>query len=50
MKNKYILKNHLCCASKEIPLKIDEYLKFGIEDQELYEESINELVEDSLLM
>jgi len=50
LKNKYILKNHLCCASKELPLKIDEYLKFGIEDQKLYEESINELVDESLLM
>jgi DEAD/DEAH box helicase domain-containing protein len=50
LKNNYILKNHLCCAAKEIPLTIDEYKKFGIEDKELFETYINELISESLLM
>ncbi len=50
LKNKYILKNHLCCASKESPLTLDEYHAFGIEDVNLYKKCIEELVEESLLM
>ncbi len=48
--NKYILKNHLCCASKEIPIKIDDYQKFGIEKKEFFIKCLEELVNDSLLM
>lgn len=48
--NKYILKNHLCCASKEIPIKIDDYQKFGIEKKEFFIKCLEELVDDSLLM
>ncbi|TFG24965.1 MAG: DEAD/DEAH box helicase [Promethearchaeota archaeon] len=48
--NKYILKNHLCCASKEIPIKIDDYQKFGIEKKEFFIKCLKELVKDSLLM
>ncbi len=50
LKNKYILKNHLCCASKEIPLKVDEFRKFGIDDKNLFLECLDELVSESLLM
>ncbi|TFF98037.1 MAG: DEAD/DEAH box helicase [Promethearchaeota archaeon] len=50
LKNKYIIKNHLCCAAKESPLKIDEYEIFGIPDKELFVTGINELVEENLLM
>ena len=50
LKNKYILKNHLCCASKESPLSLDEYRVFGIDDINLYEKCIEELIEESLLM
>ncbi|MBY8981769.1 MAG: DEAD/DEAH box helicase, partial [Candidatus Lokiarchaeota archaeon] len=50
LKNKYILKNHLSCASKENPLEIDEYNNFGIKDKNLYLNCINELVHQELLM
>jgi len=48
--NKYILKNHLCCASKEIPVKQDEYNSFGIENKDLFQNSIEELISEALLM
>jgi len=50
LKNKYIIKNHLCCAAKEIPLNIDEYIKFGVEEKELFETYIEDLISDKLLM
>jgi DEAD/DEAH box helicase domain-containing protein len=50
LKNKYILKNHICCASKEKPITIDEYIKFGIEDKKLFTEYLEELISESLLM
>jgi len=50
LKNKYIIKNHLCCAAKEIPLNIDEYKKFGVEEKELFETYIEDLISDKLLM
>jgi DEAD/DEAH box helicase domain-containing protein len=50
LNNKYILKNHLCCAAKEIPLRIGDNLKFGIQDKKLFEHSLEELVTESLLM
>ena len=48
--NKYILKNHLCCASKEIPIKLDDYQKFGISDKEFFLNCLEELLSESLLM
>ena len=48
--NRYILKNHLCCASKEIPIKPDDYQKFGIEKKEFFIKCLEELVDESLLM
>jgi len=50
LNNKYILKNHLCCASKEIPLKIDEFLKFGIQNKNVFKKCLEELELESLLM
>ncbi len=50
LKNKYILKNHMCCAAKEIPISKNEYQKFGIEEQKLFDDCIEELISDSLLM
>ena len=50
LNNKYILKNHLCCAAKEIPIKFDEYKKFGVQNKEFLIECINELLAESLLM
>jgi DEAD/DEAH box helicase domain-containing protein len=50
LKNKYLIKNHLCCASKEIPIKVDEFRKFGVDNKNLFLECLNELVADSLLM
>ncbi|MHA2430239.1 MAG: DEAD/DEAH box helicase [Promethearchaeota archaeon] len=50
LKNKYILKNHLCCASKEIPVKLDDHNLFGVEKQDFFKECIEELVSESLLM
>ncbi|MFX1297189.1 MAG: DEAD/DEAH box helicase [Promethearchaeota archaeon] len=48
--NKYIIKNHLCCAAKEIPLVMNDYLKFGIEDKSFFKFCIEELMSESLLM
>ncbi|MFX1496478.1 MAG: DEAD/DEAH box helicase [Promethearchaeota archaeon] len=50
LNNKYILKNHLCCASKEIPVKQDEYNAFGIKNMEIFQNSIKELISENLLM
>jgi DEAD/DEAH box helicase domain-containing protein len=50
LKNKYIIKNHICCASKENPIRIDEYLKFGINKSNLFVEYLEELVSESLLI
>ncbi|MFX1427864.1 MAG: DEAD/DEAH box helicase [Promethearchaeota archaeon] len=50
LKNKYIIKNHLCCGAKEIPLKIDDSEKFGVQDKELFVECLEELVSEKLLM
>ena len=50
--NPYILKNHLSCAAKEIPIKIDEYGKFGIseKDKAIFFDCLEELVSENLLM
>jgi DEAD/DEAH box helicase domain-containing protein len=48
--NKYILKNHLCCASKEIPLTENEFAIFGVNDKKLFLVCLNELVKEDLLM
>jgi len=50
LNNKYIIKNHLCCAAKEIPITIDEFNKFGVKEKSLFENCINNLVSESLLM
>ncbi|MFW9876750.1 MAG: Zn-binding domain-containing protein, partial [Candidatus Thorarchaeota archaeon] len=50
LNNKYIIKNHLCCASKEIPIKNDEYEKFGIHDKNLFIGCLEELVSETVLM
>ncbi len=50
LKNKYIIKNHLCCAAKEIPLTINDYKKFNVEDEVFFETCIEELIDESLLM
>ena len=50
LNNKYIIKNHLCCASKEIPIRIEDYKKFGVQDKGFFLECLEELVSESLLM
>ncbi|MBY9010532.1 MAG: DEAD/DEAH box helicase [Candidatus Lokiarchaeota archaeon] len=50
LKNKYILKNHICCAAKEVPIGSTEYSKFGIEAKKLFDDCIEELISESLLM
>jgi DEAD/DEAH box helicase domain-containing protein len=50
LNNKYIIKNHLCCGAKEIPIQIDDYQKFGIKDKELFINCLEELVSEKLLM
>jgi len=50
LNNKYIIKNHLCCASKEIPIKVDEHKKFGVLDKDFFIECLEDLVSESLLM
>ncbi len=46
--NKYILKNHLCSASKEMALTIEEHDKFGVKDKEFFKKALEELVSESL--
>ncbi|MHA2123814.1 MAG: DEAD/DEAH box helicase [Promethearchaeota archaeon] len=50
LNNKYIIKNHLCCGSKEIPIKIDDYMKFGVQNKDLFVDCLEELVLEALLM
>ncbi len=50
LRNKNILKNHFCCAAKEIPLTVDEFSKFGLQDKNAFKELLKELVVESLLM
>ena len=50
LNNKYIIKNHLCCGAKEIPIRLDDYQKFGIQDNKLFLECLDELVSEKLLM
>lgn len=50
LKNQYILKNHLCCAAKEKPLRIEDNEQMSINDKELFNNCIEELVAESLLM
>ncbi|MFX0039186.1 MAG: DEAD/DEAH box helicase [Promethearchaeota archaeon] len=50
LNNKYLIKNHLCCASKEKPITIEEYYKFSVQDKDLFIECLEELVSESLLM
>jgi DEAD/DEAH box helicase domain-containing protein len=50
LNNKYILKNHLCCASKEIPLTIEDHSQFDLQNQDQFRDFLEELVLDSLLM
>ncbi|MFX1365500.1 MAG: DEAD/DEAH box helicase, partial [Promethearchaeota archaeon] len=50
LKNKYIVKNHICCASKEKSITIEEYNKFGIQDKSTFADYLEELTSESLLM
>ncbi len=50
LNNKYILKNHLCCAAKEIPIKIENHSQFEIQNQDFFRNLLEELVMESLLM
>ncbi|MFX1567146.1 MAG: DEAD/DEAH box helicase [Promethearchaeota archaeon] len=50
LNNKYILRNHICCACKESPLRVEDYSKFGIQDKNLFEACLEQLVSESLLM
>lgn len=50
LQNKYILKNHLCCAAKEIPVASDDAKKFGIIDNDFFERCLQELVSENSLM
>ncbi|MEJ2280027.1 MAG: DUF1998 domain-containing protein [Candidatus Lokiarchaeota archaeon] len=50
LKNEYIIKNHLCCASKEKALSENENGKFGIKDQEKFISYLKELVDENLIM
>lgn len=50
LNNKNIIKNHLCCAAKEIPIKSDEYSKFGMTDKNLFKNLLKELISEKLLI
>ncbi|MFX1573265.1 MAG: DEAD/DEAH box helicase [Promethearchaeota archaeon] len=50
LNNKYLIKNHLCCGSKEIPIKIGDFEKFGINNKDLFIECLEELVSESFIM
>ena len=48
--NNHILKNHLSCAAKEIPVKVEDFQKFGIQERGFFQNSLDELVSDDMLM
>jgi len=50
LNNEYILRNHICCAAKEIPLHLEDYIKFGVKNETFFNECIEKLVSESLLM
>ncbi|MFX0071308.1 MAG: DEAD/DEAH box helicase [Candidatus Hermodarchaeota archaeon] len=50
LQNKYIIKNHLACAAKEIPITIDDFKKFEIQDKEVFRKFLKDLIKDSLMM
>jgi DEAD/DEAH box helicase domain-containing protein len=50
LNNKYILKNHLCCAAKEIPIRMRDHQQFEIKDQQFLYNLLEELKLESLLM
>jgi DEAD/DEAH box helicase domain-containing protein len=50
LENKYILKNHICCASKEKPLRVEDYIKFDIQRKKIFVKLLEELISESLLM
>ncbi len=50
LKNKYILRNQLCCAANEMPITETENLAFGIEDEKFFKIILDELVNDRLLI
>ncbi|MFX1556543.1 MAG: DEAD/DEAH box helicase, partial [Promethearchaeota archaeon] len=50
LNNKYILKNHICCAAKEIPLMTEDYKKFGLQNVNLFKDCIEELISEDLIM
>ena len=49
-KNQYIIKNHLCCAAKESPLILKEYKKFEFPNEKEFEQILEELCKEGLLM
>jgi len=49
LSNKYIIKNHICCAAKESAVTVEDHLKMGIKDKELFEKCLNELIAEDLL-
>jgi DEAD/DEAH box helicase domain-containing protein len=49
LNNKYIIRNHICCAAKESAIKLEEHQKLGIKDKNLFETCLEELVSESLL-
>ncbi|MGQ4875613.1 MAG: DEAD/DEAH box helicase [Promethearchaeia archaeon] len=50
LKNKYILKNHLCCAANESPIKTEDYSIFGFDNEAELSEICLELEKDGFLM
>jgi DEAD/DEAH box helicase domain-containing protein len=50
LKNKHILKNHICCAAKEKPITVEDYMKFDIPKKETFIDLLEELISESLLM
>jgi len=49
LSNKYILKNHICCAAKEHPILLEDHELFNV-NQDLFQECLMELTNESLLM
>jgi len=50
LNNEYILRNHICCAAKESPIRFDDYKRFGVKNETFFNECIKKLVSESLLM
>ncbi|MBD3255216.1 MAG: DEAD/DEAH box helicase [Candidatus Lokiarchaeota archaeon] len=48
--NPYILKNHICCASKEKPIEVQDFEQFSVKDKGTFQHILSEIESEDLLM